>query len=89
MLYDTYGFPLEITQELAAAQSVNVDVEGFTQEMQVCFPLLSLSPGHLWSDTPGPMPIHISIFHFHPFCFIPAFSSFDPTCTSAPLPPPP
>ena len=38
VLYDTYGFPLEITQELAAAQSVDVDVEGFTQEMQVCFP---------------------------------------------------
>lgn len=42
VLYDTYGFPLEITQELAAAQHVTVDVEGFTQEMQVCF---SLSAG--------------------------------------------
>lgn len=38
VLYDTYGFPLEITQELAAAQDVAVDVEGFTQEMQVCGP---------------------------------------------------
>ena len=36
VLYDTYGFPLEITQELAAAQDVAVDVEGFAQEMQVC-----------------------------------------------------
>lgn len=35
VLYDTYGFPLEITQELAAAQHVTVDVEGFTQEMQI------------------------------------------------------
>lgn len=39
VLYDTYGFPLEITQELAAAQRVTVDVEGFTQEMQVGFSL--------------------------------------------------
>lgn len=36
VLYDTYGFPLEITQELAAAQGVTIDLEGFAQEMQVC-----------------------------------------------------
>jgi len=35
VLYDTYGFPLEITQELASAQGATVDLEGFTQEMQV------------------------------------------------------
>ncbi len=35
VLYDTCGFPLEITQELARAQGVTVDLEGFTQEMQV------------------------------------------------------
>lgn len=35
VLYDTYGFPLEITQELASAQGVTVDLEGFTQEMQI------------------------------------------------------
>lgn len=35
VLYDTYGFPLEITEELAAAQGITVDLEGFTQEMQV------------------------------------------------------
>lgn len=35
VLYDTYGFPLEITQELASAQGVTVDLEGFAQEMQV------------------------------------------------------
>lgn len=43
LLYDTYGFPLEITQELAAAQHVTVDVEGFTQEMQVCLHRLSVN----------------------------------------------
>lgn len=45
VLYDTYGFPLEITQELASAQGVTVDLEGFTQEMQVsisiCNPAVS------------------------------------------------
>eukprot|EP00884_Botryococcus_braunii_P001202 jgi/Botrbrau1/11082/Bobra.0302s0024.1 len=33
VLYDTYGFPLEITQEAAAEQGIPVDVEGFELEM--------------------------------------------------------
>lgn len=46
VLYDTYGFPLEITQELAAAQDVTVDLEGFAQEMQVCkLEFLSMQSG--------------------------------------------
>ena len=53
VLYDTYGFPLEITQELAAAQSVDVDVEGFTHQMQVCFPFC-LSPGSLVLEPSSP-----------------------------------
>jgi len=32
-LYDTYGFPLEITQELARSHGIEVDVEGFGKAM--------------------------------------------------------
>jgi len=28
-LYDTYGFPVELTQEIAASDKINVDIEGF------------------------------------------------------------
>mmetsp|Transcript_21035 Transcript_21035/g.58374 ORF Transcript_21035/g.58374 Transcript_21035/m.58374 type:complete len:804 (+) Transcript_21035:329-2740(+) len=34
MLYDTFGFPLEITQEVAEASGVGVDTEGFEKEME-------------------------------------------------------
>ncbi|NLI01343.1 MAG: alanine--tRNA ligase [Chthonomonadales bacterium] len=33
-LYDTYGFPLELTQELAAEQGVSVDLDGFSAAME-------------------------------------------------------
>ncbi len=32
-LHDTYGFPLELTQEIAGERSVDVDLAGFEQEM--------------------------------------------------------
>lgn len=33
-LYDTYGFPLELTQEIAAEQNLTVDQAGFDEEMR-------------------------------------------------------
>ena len=32
-LYDTYGFPLELTQEIAEEQEITVDITGFDQAM--------------------------------------------------------
>ncbi len=34
VLYDTYGFPLELTQEIAAEKGLTVDLDGFEQEME-------------------------------------------------------
>ncbi len=33
-LYDTYGFPLELTQEVAEEQGITVDIAGFTTAME-------------------------------------------------------
>ena len=33
-LYDTYGYPLELTREIAAREGFTVDVEGFEREME-------------------------------------------------------
>lgn len=33
-LYDTYGFPLELTQEIAEEKGLTVDVDGFEAEME-------------------------------------------------------
>ncbi len=33
-LYDTYGFPVELTREIAARRGFSVDLEGFVREME-------------------------------------------------------
>lgn len=33
-LYDTYGFPVELTQEIAARANLSVDMQGFEEEME-------------------------------------------------------
>ena len=33
-LYDTYGFPIELTQEIAQEKGIEVDLEGFKQELE-------------------------------------------------------
>jgi len=34
VLHDTYGFPLELTQEIAGSEGISVDVEGFNAAME-------------------------------------------------------
>ena len=34
LLHDTYGFPLELTEEIAAERSIDVDLDGFRVEME-------------------------------------------------------
>lgn len=34
-LYDTYGFPVELTQEILEEKEISIDLEGFNEEMKI------------------------------------------------------
>ena len=34
MLYDTYGFPLEITKEIAVSKGVELDLDGYKKALE-------------------------------------------------------
>jgi alanyl-tRNA synthetase len=46
-LYDTYGFPVELTQEIAAERGVAVDMQGFERAMDGATPTRPRSERHL------------------------------------------
>ena len=48
-LYDTYGFPLELTREIAGESGMTVDEEGFLEAMEE---QRAVSYTHLFSLTP-------------------------------------
>ena len=35
LLYDTFGFPLELTKEVASEYNVEVDEEGFKEKLEL------------------------------------------------------
>lgn len=62
-LYDTYGFPLDLTEDIAREQNLLVDVVGFEMCMQQQR-ALSQSASQFNSDYSSTTPImHASIFH--------------------------
>ena len=51
-LYDTFGFPLELTIEIAAEKGVRVDKDGFNEEMKALASLVYEDGGFAaeWSE---------------------------------------
>eukprot|EP00850_Spirogloea_muscicola_P001847 SM000007S20807 [mRNA] locus=s7:361029:373582:+ [translate_table: standard] len=63
MLYDTFGFPVEITEEVARERGVEVDMAGFVEEMelqrkqaQAAHSTVKLAVGSVAADLAGHIP---------------------------------
>ncbi|GJP41585.1 hypothetical protein CLOM_g1241 [Closterium sp. NIES-68] len=63
VLYDTFGFPVEITEEVARERGVAVDLEGFEREMaaqrrqsQAAHSAIKLAVGSVAADLAGQLP---------------------------------
>jgi alanyl-tRNA synthetase len=54
-LHDTYGFPIDLTREIAAEWNLEIDEEGFTKEMNIqketAREALKKKEGSAWSDS--------------------------------------
>lgn len=67
-LYDTYGFPKELTQEIAEEEGLTVDIDGFNMEMQKQIRRAQFS--HKTIDLTLKHPLDKSADHIHSTEFI-------------------
>ena len=61
-LYDTYGFPLELTQEIAQENNIEVDAKGFDKEMQLQKQRAKLSSQNIDLTLKGSIEREIDLF---------------------------
>ncbi len=61
-LYDTYGFPLELTVEIAEENSISVDVKGFEEEMNAQKERAKAASGNIDLTLEGSLEREIDLF---------------------------
>ncbi|MBO6978137.1 MAG: alanine--tRNA ligase [Prochlorococcus marinus XMU1428] len=62
-LYDTYGFPLELTIEIAEENSIGVDVKGFEEEMNAQKERAKAASGNIDLTLEGSLEREIDLFN--------------------------
>ncbi len=62
-LYDTYGFPLELTVEIAEENSISVDVKGFEKEMNAQKERAKAASSHIDLTLEGSLEREIDLFN--------------------------